>query len=141
MSSEQYADTMRALFRLDGAARRHPEVCLWLEAHQGPLGDIARYWFDAIRRCGDDVEEVMHDGHPTACVGGAAFAYVGVFRSHVTIGFFQGAELPDPDGLLLGSGRYMRHLKIRPGEPGDERALSVLAGAAYAELKARLLVE
>jgi len=129
---------MRTLFRLDGSAERHPAVELWWDEHQGPLGAMARRWFEAMRQCGDDVSEVLHDGQPTACVGGAAFAYVDAFTSHVNIGFFHGAELPDPQGLLEGVGKFMRHVKLRPGEEVDLEALSVLIDAAYINVKARL---
>jgi hypothetical protein len=98
---------MSPLFRLDGTAKRHPAVAQWFEHHQGPLGGIARRWFEALRQCGDDVQEVLHDGQPTVCVHGAAFAYVDAFTAHVNVGFFQGAELSDPDGLLEGSGTRM----------------------------------
>ena len=132
---------MRALFRLDGVSERHPAVELWWDQHKGPLGAMARRWFEAMRRCGDDVREVLHDGQPTACVGGAAFAYVDAFASHVNVGFFQGAELPDPQGLLAGAGKFMRHVKLRPGEEVDVSALSVLIDAAYTDVKARLAAE
>ena len=132
---------MRTLFRLDGAAERHPAVELWWDEHQGPLGAMARRWFEAMRQCGDDVREVLHDGQPTACVGGVAFAYVAAFTSHVNVGFFHGAELPDPQGLLEGAGKFMRHVKIRPGEEVDVAALSALIDAAYINVKARLSAE
>jgi len=102
---------------------------------------MARQWFEAIRHCGADVREVLHDGQPTACVGVAAFAYVDAFRSHVNVGFFHGAELPDPNGLLEGVGKFMRHVKLRPGEVVDVTALSVLIDAAYTDAKARLAAE
>jgi hypothetical protein len=40
----------------------------------------------------------------------APFGYVNVFTSHVNVGFFHAATLPDPDGLLQGTGKFMRHL-------------------------------
>ena len=54
-----------------------------MKEHPGELGAIARHWFGMIRRSGDDVRELLHDGHPTACVSDAAFAYVNAFTSHV----------------------------------------------------------
>ncbi|MDO9316736.1 MAG: hypothetical protein Q7V56_00865 [Gammaproteobacteria bacterium] len=48
---------------------------------------------------------------PAACVNDAAFAYVGVLKAHVNVGFFNGTELTAPAGLLEGSGRFMRHVK------------------------------
>ena len=47
----------------------------------------------------------MHDGHPTACVADAAFGYVNAFKAHVNVGFFRGAEIADPEGLLEGTGK------------------------------------
>jgi hypothetical protein len=91
-----------------------------------------------MRECGDDVVELLHDYHPTVCVGDAAFGYVNVFRDHVNVGFFHGAVLPDPAGLLEGTGKRMRHVKVRPDADVDAAALNALIAASYADIKARL---
>jgi hypothetical protein len=83
----------------------------------------------------------MHDGCPTVCVEDAAFAYVGVYTAHVNVGFFQGASLPDPAGLLQGTGKYMRHVKIRPVAPLDGSALEALIVSAHRDIVAKLNVE
>ena len=88
-----------------------------------------------MRRCGDDVRELLHDVHPTACVNDAAFGYVNAFTAHVNVGFFLGAYLPDPHGLLEGTGKSMRHVKIRPGTKINEEALAELIQAAYLRVK------
>ena len=129
---------MRPLFRLDDTAKRHPAVAHWFDNQDGTLGGIVRRWFEALRRCGDDVCEVLHDGQPTVCVHGAAFAYVAAFTAHVSVGFFQGTELSNPAGLLEGSGKFMRHVKVRPDAETDAAALSALIDAAYADVKQRL---
>ena len=95
-------------------------------------------WFDRMRGLGDDVCEVMHDHMPTACVRDAAFAYVNAFTAHAAVGFFHGSTLPDPAGLLEGTGKRMRHVKLRPGVEIDESALAALIDAAYRDMKARL---
>jgi hypothetical protein len=105
------------------------------------LGAIAHHWFGVMRASGDDVREVLHDGHPTVCVGDAAFAYVNAFTAHVNVGFFRGAELPDPNGLLEGTGKFMRHVKIKPGTEVDSKALKELIRTAYADMKQRLVAE
>ncbi len=102
------------------------------------LGAVAKDWFDVMRDCGDDVRELLHDGHPTACVADAAFAYVNAFTAHVNVGFFRGAELPDPDGLLEGTGKFMRHVKLGPEAEVDVSALLKLISAAYTDMKGRL---
>jgi hypothetical protein len=124
------------LFEFPTAVRSDPDVDEWFNK-RGDLGAIARRWFDVMRRQGDDVRELLHDFHPTACVGQVAFAYVNVFTAHINVGFFQGTELSDPDGLLEGSGKFMRHVKIRPGGTIDEAALTKLIGEAYTDLQRR----
>ncbi|MBO9557010.1 MAG: DUF1801 domain-containing protein [Caulobacter sp.] len=129
---------MSELFRLSGAVRRDSEVEAWFASPHHDLRRLARPWFDALRACGPDVGELLHDGHPTACAGGAAFAYVDAFSVHVNLGFFHGADLADPAGLLEGAGKRMRHVKIRWGRPADEPALEALIAAAYRDIKERL---
>lgn len=131
----------RELFRFSSVFNRDPAIEVWMGEQAGDLGTIARRWFESIRGCGDDVREVMHDGHPTACVGDAAFAYVNAFQAHVNVGFFHGAEIPDPNGLLEGGGRFMRHVKLRPEIELDAAALTTLIESAYTDMKMRLTVE
>ncbi|MBX3586663.1 MAG: DUF1801 domain-containing protein [Ramlibacter sp.] len=125
------------LFTLTGARRHDAAVQAWFSAPQ-PLRPLAQQWFAAMRACGPDVVELLHDGHPTACVQDAPFGYVNTFTAHVNVGFFTGAALQDPCGLLEGTGRFMRHVKLRPGVPVDEPALQALIAAAYADIQARL---
>jgi hypothetical protein len=126
------------LFRLNGTVEQDPAIEAWMKEHAGELGAIASQWFEVMRKCGDEVRELLHDGCPTACLGDAAFAYVNVFRSHVNVGFFQGAALPDPAHLLQGTGKFMRHVKLRTGAATNAVALSRLIGAAYEDIKARV---
>ena len=132
---------MSQLMRFPGAMKRDPAIDAWMKEHAGELGAIARCWFQVLRDCGDDVREILHDGHPTACVGDAAFAYVNAFTAHVNVGFFRGAELADPDGLLEGTGKFMRHVKLRPEQDIDEAALSGLIESAYTDMRNRLEAE
>lgn len=132
---------MSRLLRFPSAVTRDPAIDAWMHEHSGELGTIAQRWFQLMRGCGDDVRELLHDGHPTACVGDAAFGYVNAFTAHVNVGFFRGAELADPAGLLQGTGRFMRHVKLGPGHAADAVALEALIGAAYADMKRRLKAE
>lgn len=123
--------------RFPSAVRRDPEVDAWFSAPDHELRRLAQAWFERMRDCGDDVHELLHDGHPTACVGDAAFGYVDAFSAHVNVGFFQGASLDDPHRLLQGAGKRMRHVKVRWGEAVDEVALGELIAAAYRDMRAR----
>jgi hypothetical protein len=132
------------LFRLNGAVERDPAIDAWFKDHKGELGAIAHHWFEAMRKGGDEVRELIHDGCPTACLGDAAFGYVNVFTAHVNIGFYQGSALPDPARLLQGNGKFMRHVKLKPGTQTDaaalskSAALSELIDAAYRDIKSRV---
>ena len=126
------------ILRFNGAIQRDPAIDAWMKKHRGELGTIARRWFEMMRKCGDEVRELLHDGCPVACLGDAPFAYVNVFASHVNVGFFHGAALPDPSRLLQGAGKFMRHVKLKPGTPTNSAALSNLIDAAYSDIKARV---
>lgn len=110
----------------------------WFDDHAGELGAIAQRWFRRMRECGSDVLVLLHDGWPVACVGDAAFGYVAVFRAHVNLGFFQGAALKDPAGLLEGTGKRLRHVKLRPGALPNAVALDALIDAAYKDIRLRI---
>jgi hypothetical protein len=132
--------------RFNGAVERDPAIDAWLKAkmkmkskaHVDKLGDIAQHWFDVMRSCGDEVRELLHDGCPVACLGDAPFGYVNAFTSHVNVGFFHGAALPDPQRLLQGTGKFMRHVKLRPTTPANAAALTALIDAAYSDIKSRV---
>lgn len=126
---------MKRLLRFPSSVRRDDAVELWMRNHSDELGTIARRWFEVMRACGDDVRELMHDGQPTACVGDAAFGYVAVFGTHVNVGFFPGSEMADPQGVLEGAGKFMRHVKLTPGRPINPAVLTALIEAAYLEIK------
>lgn len=128
---------MSRLFRFSTATTRHPDVESWL-AGPDPMRAVVRPWFERMRQSGADVRELLHDGHPTACVEDAAFAYVDAFTAHVNLGFYEGASLPDPAGLLEGTGKRMRHVKLRWGQSLDEAALAALIAAAYGDMRRRV---
>jgi hypothetical protein len=129
---------MPPILRFTGAREADPAITRWFEQRPGPLGALARRWFDTMRHCGPEVRELLHDGCPVVCVADAPFAYVDAFSAHVNVGFFHGAALIDAAGLLEGRGKRMRHVKLRPGQPLDSVALDALVRAAYADILARL---
>ena len=126
------------LLRFNGAMKLDPAIDAWMRTHEGELGIIAHSWFKVMRNCGDEVRELLHDGCPVACLGDAPFGYVNVFASHVNVGFFHGSALPDPARLLQGTGKFMRHVKLRQGTFGNDAALRNLINAAYCDIKSRV---
>lgn len=127
-----------ALFRINNTRPRDPAIDAWFHARPGELASIARHWFEAMRLCGDEVRETLHDGCPVACLGDAPFACVNVFTAHVIVAFFHGASLPDPSHLLEGAGRFMRHVKLKPGNLPDPAALAALIHSAWDDIQARV---
>jgi len=123
---------------LTAAASHLPEIDEWLSGNPPELYAIARQFFASFRQCGSDVDELLHDGCPTVCVEGAAFGYVNVFKSHVNVGFFMGAFIDDPHSLLEGTGKRMRHVKLKPQSDIDPEAVCELIRSAYTDIIARL---
>lgn len=61
------------------------------------------------------------------------YAYIAVQSSHINLGFYHGASLADPDGLLEGTGKELRHIKIRDLSGARSKAISNLVRQAIAE--------
>ena len=66
--------------------------------------------------------------------------YIGAFKAHVNLGFYYGAVLPDPEGLMDGTGKNLRHIKITRVEAADQPAVRDLLEAALEERRESLLV-
>ena len=129
---------MDDLLRFTGAVKRDPLIEAWFSDFPDPLRLTTRMWFERMRASGADVRELLHDGCPVACVEDAPFGYVNAFKAHASVGFYHGAALADPAGLLQGEGKHMRHVKLHPGRALDDAALSDLIAAAYRDIRVRM---
>jgi hypothetical protein len=127
-----------ALLRFSPGFERDPDVAAWFARQPTALRALVDPWFACMRAAGPDVRELVHDGCPVVCVDAAPFAYVNIFTAHANVGFFHGAALPDPARLLEGTGKYMRHVKLRPAGAVNHDALAALIAAAYADIRARI---
>jgi hypothetical protein len=125
------------IFRVTRTSKRDPSVDEWLNGEPVELRSIAQRWFLQMRSCGEDVREALLDGCPVACVEDAPFAYVNTFTNHVNVGFFYGALLEDAAGLLEGSGKRMRHVKLSTARAVNAAALGALIVTAYKDIKSR----
>jgi len=67
-----------------------------------------------------------------------AYAYALPYAAHVNLGFYRGAALPDPTGLLQGTGKAMRHLAVRQVAEIAAPAIRALLIAARDERRAAL---
>lgn len=129
---------MVAILDLNNTYEADPEIAGWWDNKDPKLSAIARQWWDVMKNGGDDVKESLHNGYPAACLDVYPFAYVDAFTAHVNVGFYCGADLVDPDGILIGSGKRMRHVKIFPGQEFNEVALQEMISQAYTDMKTKL---
>jgi hypothetical protein len=82
----------------------------------------------------------LGDGAATFGVGpkqmSEGYVYIAPHRAHVNLGFYRGAALPDPEDLLEGTGKALRHVKIRSLDDVDRPPVPALVAAAVAERRA-----
>jgi hypothetical protein len=78
-------------------------------------------------------EVVYHDalGYGPTDQGFDRVFYISAFKDHINLGFFYGAGLDDPDGLLAGDGKQMRHIKIRSNDSMPNAAIRRLLDAGW----------
>ncbi len=62
------------------------------------------------------------------------FCYIGLYARHVNLGFFYGADLDDPEGLLGGTGKALRHIKLTDAAAVDQPGIRRLVEQASTHL-------
>ena len=85
---------------------------LWLASLQPPLRPIAESLRRLILETDPDLSESIKWGNPTFERGGKV-CYLAATKAYVSLGFFNGAALTDPEGIIEGTGKKMRHVKVR----------------------------
>lgn len=86
---------------------------------------------DVVRRAAPDLVETMCMGVPH-WAGRDYVLYLADYTHHVNLGFRKGAGIRDTTGLLEGTGKGLRHVKVRVGEPVPAKELTVLIRRAVA---------
>lgn len=94
-----------------------------------PLREIMTALRAIVRETAPDLEEKPKWSWPTF-VGRSNVAYIAPMNGYVNLGFFRGAELPDPVGIVEGTGKGLRHVKVRSLEDMPRAALEDLVRAA-----------
>src|SRR5947208_16239908 len=92
------------LLRFNGAVERDTAIDAWMKEHAGELRAIAHQSFEVMRKGGDAVRELLHDGCPVACLADVPFRYVNLFHSHVNVG-----SCHERGALPLGRGARSDH--------------------------------
>jgi hypothetical protein len=92
-------------------------------------GDTVSALRQLIREAAPDATESIKWGQPVYEVNGP-FAHIKAHKNHVNFGFWRGAELTDPKGLLKGTGSRMRHVELRSPADIDTATLQAMVRTA-----------
>lgn len=112
------------------------QVHVWLE----DLPPEKKPQIEALRRLIGSVAPEAHEiiyhgalGYGPTDSGVDRIVYITVFEKSVNVGFFYGGFLSDPEGLLVGSGKRMRHIKIRSLQETENQAITSLLAQAWSD--------
>jgi hypothetical protein len=104
----------------------------------GKYNSIAEYINDLDKDNGTIVEELVSIvkkaapkedsgikwSQPVFWSDNGPFCFIKAHKNHVNIGFWRGADMKDPQELLEGTGKKMRHIKITAKQDIDEKAIT-----------------
>lgn len=110
----------------------------FLTRHAPAVREIATTARAVILAAAPGLTEHFAPGHWTVRYGsgqkmGDMILYLSGHKDSINLGFAQGAHLPDPSGLLRGTGKNMRHIKFKPGDTVDTPAVRALIQSALDE--------
>jgi len=128
---------LKRRYRYRGTLRHDPAIDAYVGSVRGELGALVARLVALVRSNVPGHDELRVHGAPQFCVRGEPFCYVVGYAKHVNLGFCDGASLPDPEGLLEGTGKAMRHVKIRPGAEFPGKTLSRMVRDAARRARAR----
>nr|HEV7954471.1 DUF1801 domain-containing protein [Candidatus Acidoferrales bacterium] len=101
-----------------------PELLKFLSAYDKRIAKLALEVRSAVLTAAPDATEAIYDAYNAVAIGYSftgrlkeSFIHVAVYAPHVNLGFNRGAEMDDPEGVLLGDCKMVRHLTIC--EPAD----------------------
>ena len=96
-----------------------PQLLGFLEAYDRQIGDLALALREIILEEAPDASESIYQVYTVAIWFGFSgkmkdmFCYIATSAGHVNLGFPRGAALPDPNRVLEGDGKAMRHIKFK----------------------------
>jgi hypothetical protein len=90
--------------------------------NQGVIRALRKF----VKRTAPQLQESVKWGNGCWVQGKAPVAYVYSAPDHVQFGFFGGSALKDPNGLLKGQGKFVRHVKVRKRSDIDESSFESL---------------
>lgn len=107
----------------------------WLDEVPDSESSLAAAVIAFVRTTVDEVAETMKWNNPCFVVDGSNCLYVAAQDGYVNLGFYEGAHLEDPTDLLEGTGKSMRHVKIRSAAALEDPELAELVSGAVAHAR------
>jgi hypothetical protein len=105
-------------------------IDLYLDTKPAELRDVAEQLRKLMKKTVKSAKESVNSWKIPTYESNGPMCFFMVGKYHVTFGFLRGASLPDPAGLLEGTGKNVRHVKLRTAEDVKEPALRKLLEAA-----------
>ncbi|MCE7994718.1 MAG: DUF1801 domain-containing protein [Roseivirga sp.] len=102
---------------------KNKEVTLFIEEQNAGHKELLTTLRQLIEMNVPEVEEQFKWKRPVYALG-SDFCYLKAARNYVTLGFFNFQKIDDPLKLLEGTGKQMRHLKLKSVEDINEEVLS-----------------
>ena len=97
-----------------------PELLEFLSPYSPAVVDLALALRSLMLEEAPSAIEAIYDAYSAVAIGYSftgrlkdSYCHIAVYTAHVNLGFNRGADLPDPQGALQGSGKQVRHIKIR----------------------------
>ena len=115
-----------------------------MELTEAEIRPLARRLREIILDVDPESVEVVRLGERAATYGvgpkkmSEGYVYILPYKNWVNLGFYKGADLPDPAGLLEGSGKILRHIKVRSVEDAERPGVCVLIENALTERRQAL---
>jgi hypothetical protein len=115
----------------------NPEHLKFLQAYDPAITELVLATRALVLELAPESIELIYDAYSAVSAGYSftgrqrdSFVYIAAYAKGVNLGFWYGTLLPDPDGLLEGTGQQSRHVKIRDKMDIARRALRMLLRAA-----------
>lgn len=111
---------------------------VFLSHFSEPVQEMALKLRTIVREVMPDADERLDTSYQALRYGvgekmNDTIVYISAHKDSVNLGFYKGTSLPDPDKLLHGTGKNLRHVKFKQGDTTDTPALRALIAAAQAE--------
>lgn len=109
---------------------RHPAVSTYIERLDSPQREICERLRELLGTQEPPLREGFKWSRPVYSVDDGDVCYIVALKHHVDLGFNDGVDLDDPDGLLQGTGKRMRHIKLHSPDDIDTGYITTLVARA-----------